>query len=348
MIKKIVGLIETLVAKNHSRPWVFFAVALIVVSTPAALMRLANYIELKHELTQLTLARRQSIATSSAQALGEQLQRVEDFTASLAANPSIRDDLLSGKWEDAITSAHANLELSIEPFIDRMLLTEAHGILLADYPALNETHGQDLSALEWFTGVVGTGNPYLTSVYLRTAEPRFPVVAVAAPIKDDSNQIIGIIVIQIALPHFTEWVGEIKIGNGGFLYIVDQRGQLVTHPKYNNQNVITDFSKVPVVRQVLAGKTGIAIAYNQIDQEDEVTAYAPVQRYGWGVLARESKASAFAEQSKTLRRFGLFEWAVTAWNVIILLVLLTIIQRLIRARFVEGELSNPASSTKSK
>jgi methyl-accepting chemotaxis protein len=330
MLKRIILIVRHLVVIGRWRSWLFYAVILAVVLTPAVSVRLANYLELRRELTALTVARRQSVAVSVAQALREQLERAKDFSVSLAIHPQIRLDVATGKWDEAIAIADTNLTLTHQPSIDRIFLADAHGILQADSPALPGVRGQDFSQREWFTGVVGTDQPIVTSVYQRTALPQLHVISVAAPVTDEDNRIIGIIAAQISLDHFFDWVKSISIGDYGFIYIVDQKGQLVAHPNFPPQGKTIDFSDVPPVQRVLQGQTGVMLAYNPIEREERLTAYAPVKPYGWGVLAQEPTANALGGQTKTLRQFVLLETIGGIWNLLILMTLLTIIHRLLQ------------------
>lgn len=334
MIKRIIIFLRHLAIIGRWRFWFFYVGAVIIVLIPAVSIRLANHSELKKELTSLTLSRRENIAVPVAKALSEELHRLVDFMTTLAIHPKIREYVKNGEWDQAITVADTNVKLAVLPLVDRVFLADAKGILQADNPALPGVRGQDFSYREWFTSVMSTGKPAVTSVYKRTVQPQINVVAVAAPVTNDTNETIGVVVIQIKLSELLTWLSDISVGDHSFVYVVDRRGQIVAHPKYTPQDPIINYSSVPAVRNVLRGQTGAIVAYDPIEKEEHLTAYAPVAQTGWGVLVQEPTASAFAAPQRTLAKFTQLEALGAVWNIFVLIVLLSIIHRLMQYLFV--------------
>lgn len=343
MLKKVIQFIEKLIILGGGRVWFLYGMVLLLIIGPAVTIRFANYSELKEDLTHLTLARRQSVAVSVAQALESQLHRIEDYTLTLSVNPSIREDAAAGRWEEALSIAKSRLELTVEPFVDRIFLADAKGVLQADAPALPGVRGTDFSYRPWFTGVMKTGKVYVTPVYKRTAEPQLNVVAVAAPIFNDRNEIIALIVSQVELGSIAEWVETVEVGGNGFVYVVDQDIQLVTHPLHPLEEAIVDYSSVLPARAVHEGRTGTVIASNGNDTTEYLSAYAPVERYDWGVVVQESTKSAFHAQNATLQKFLNLEWTVGMWNLGVLLLLLTVVHRLVQYLLVQRQPVQPPS-----
>jgi signal transduction histidine kinase len=118
------------------------------------------------------------------------------------------------------------------------------------------------------------------------------VFAIAVPIKGDAGDVIGILVLQTDLEEFFTWAMEIEIGPGGFVYVVDSKGQLAFHPEYPAQGEIISFLEVPAVQRVLLGKSKVEVTYNPIEKERRVSAYVPVE-FGWGVIAQQPVETAF-------------------------------------------------------
>jgi signal transduction histidine kinase len=143
--------------------------------------------------------------------------------------------------------------------------------------------------------------PYVSELYRRTAEPQANVFVVAIPIKSAKDKVLGILDIQVELNTFFDCTRQIDAGPGGFVYIVDQRGKLASHPQFPPQKGLVDYSQLPVVRQVLQGKRGIEIASNPVEGEERVVAYEPV-KHGWGVVLSQPSATVFGTRDDQLNR----------------------------------------------
>ncbi len=135
-----------------------------------------------------------------------------------------------------------------------------------------------------------------------------PVVSVVVPIKTMSSltnvgssahrreqKVIGILQFQIKLEIFSHWIDTIDVGPGSIIYIVDQYGRLVYHPRYIKDNKVVDFSSVGIVAKVLKGIGGSEVNYNPIEKEERLAAYEPVSSYGWGVVITQPTVFAFTE-----------------------------------------------------
>jgi len=115
---------------------------------------------------------------------------------------------------------------------------------------------------------------------------------------------MAILVLQIRLDHFLEWSKDIEIGEGGFVYMVDQAGQVVSHPHFAPQGQIADFSSVQAVQKLLQGQRGVEAAYNPVEHVNEVVAYEPVPKYGWGVVVQQPAETVFAARNKEMANVG--------------------------------------------
>src|SRR3989344_6540921 len=92
------------------------------------------------------------------------------------------------------------------------------------------------------------------------------------------------VLLNIKLDTVSAWSKNINVGPASFVYIVDHKGHLIAHPTLLPAEDIVDFSSVPAVQKILKGERGVEVLFNQIENEERVTAYEPVPSYGWGVI----------------------------------------------------------------
>ncbi len=278
--------------------WPFYVLLALVLSI-FILLAAHNYQTIDHELTDTALSRRHSIAELSASTLSEKFDHMIGVGIALATRVQFRKLIENGQWSEAIQILQ-DVPKDF-PFIERLFLTDIDGTEMADIPELPGAVGKNFAYRDWYKGVSKDWVPYISPVYERAAIPQRNVLAIAVPIKGHADEVLGILVLQTDLEAFFAWIRDIEIGPGGYVYVVDSKGQLAFHPEYPAQGKIVNYSEVPVVQQVLQGKTKVEITYNPIEKQYRVSAYVPV-KFGWGVVAQQPVETAFVFKSNQMSR----------------------------------------------
>ncbi|MBI4206672.1 MAG: hypothetical protein HY527_16750 [Betaproteobacteria bacterium] len=278
------------------RYWIALSLAAVALIVTAAL----SYRAVDRELSNVAMSRRVAVAQLAAATLSATFDRLVDVTVSLATRVRFRELVGTGKWTEAIEILRAVPKDF--PFVERLFLTDAAGTLMADVPELPDVRGRSFAYRDWYKGVRSRGQPYVSPVYERAALPQLTVFAVAAPVTRPDGSTSGILVLQVRADSFLQWTGGIDVGPGGLVYVTDSIGQIAFHSKFPAQVGNRDFSTAPVVQKLRRGEQGVEIAPDPFEQEDSVSAYAPVPRYGWGVVAQQPTRTAFAEKNEQLGR----------------------------------------------
>ena len=273
----------------------------IILIAPIGVLGVVSYFEIERKLTKIVMVRRNTIAHLAASIIEERFNRIIDVGKSLAERKMLREAVLQGKWDEAMGYATVAVEF---PFVDMVFLADTAGTVHAyapqgpDYTALV---GKNYAQRDWYRGVSANWEPYVSEVFKRAALPNYKVVSVVVPITAESNEPIGIFGFTVRAEAFLDWKKHIDVGHEGIVYFVDQKGRLISHPNFSSETDIVDFSSVPVVQKVLRGEGGAEITFNPIENEERVSAYEPVHHYGWGVVAAQPTAIAFAERDASLR-----------------------------------------------
>jgi PAS domain S-box-containing protein len=275
------------------------AAIVVTIVSPVLLIAAFAYFTTYRSLTERTLSHRQSIASLAATVLEHRFDRLTDIGIALATQVRFRQLIGEGKWDEAIATLKSVREDF--PFIDRVFLADPRGTLMADTPALADVRGNNFAHRDWYQGVSQNWRPYISNVYQRAAEPRYNVVAVSIPIWTEKQRIGGILILQVRLDELVGWSKSIEIVPSGFVYFVDRKRQLAAHPKVSSAGKIIDYSTVPVVPKVLRGQSGVETVLNPLEQEEQIAAYAPVRKTGWGVIAAEPTRTAFARRDEDMK-----------------------------------------------
>src|ERR671914_610122 len=109
--------------------WIQVAIFLGIIS-PVVLIAIFAYNGSYQDLTESALSRRQSIAYLASTALEQRFNRLTDVGVSLATRVRFRQLVSEENWDEAIEILK---EVRVDfPFIDRVVLTDSAGTLMAD------------------------------------------------------------------------------------------------------------------------------------------------------------------------------------------------------------------------
>jgi signal transduction histidine kinase len=289
-----------LLIRDNKKNWLAISVVVFLILSPVIFLGTLTYLKTHKDSTAFALAQRQAIAYLAAATLREKLDRLIDLSASLASRVRFRKLISEGKWHEAVeilSSVPKDF-----PFIDRVFLAGLDGTLWADTPALPNVRGKNFADRDWYRGVSQDWKPYVSEVYRRAAEPRYNVVAIAAPIKAEDGDLVGILVLQVKLDFLLEWTNAITVGPNGFVVIIDKRGKIAAHPKFPPQGELIDYSEVPAAQKLLGGTHGVELLFNPFARQEQVVAYQPVSGYGWGAIVEQSTADVFAVRDESFNR----------------------------------------------
>jgi adenylate cyclase len=151
-----------------------------------------------------------------------------------------------------------------------------------------------------------TGRTYFGPVYFRGESEPYMTLGIA-----DRRPDPGVTVAEANLKFIWDVVLAIEIGEAGYAYVVDPRGQLVAHPDISLVLQKTNLSFLPQVRDALTGAPSIApgddvatIAPNLQGQQVLIT-HAEISPVGWVVLVEQPLDEVFAPLYASLARTAL-------------------------------------------
>lgn len=119
------------------------------------------------------------------------------------------------------------------------------------------------------------------------------------PIKDASGNVIGILFVGVdeasTIGFLEEQIRQKKIGEHGYMYILNSKGTLLLHPSLEGQ----DMTSHDFVKKIIAEKKGYQ-EYIWLEGETKIAAYGYFEPFDW-IIATNSDISDFTKPLDTIR-----------------------------------------------
>ncbi|MBT8490089.1 MAG: Cache 3/Cache 2 fusion domain-containing protein [Deltaproteobacteria bacterium] len=146
-------------------------------------------------------------------------------------------------------------------------------------------------------GKINIGNPLISK---KTGKA---VVPLCAPILSRSGECVGTLSIILKTDFFADKITNIKIGDTGYVYMVNKEAIVIAHPVKKHILKI-DMKKMKgmesITQKTLAQQTGVeSYVFGGVDK---IAAFAPVKLSGWTVLATQN-TDEFLAPAHSIRNF---------------------------------------------
>ncbi len=241
-----------------------------------------------------TAARRQETRLA-AMAVGAYLQAAMDLASVQAQDPLLFRGL-------AGDSPRAFRQFT-EQFIHASTHFEAYIVLdskgTVRFHSFNPAAiGKDYSFRDYFQGALRTGRTYISAPFIGQSRLHL-LVAVAAPIRDRTNRVHGVLAASLRLSDLSEIVQQAAVrqsnlrllGPGGLILADRDRTHLMQPADTID----------PAVAKVLRGETGWA-QWADLQGVKYLSAFTPVRSVGWGLVATQPLRELYAPISSAAKR----------------------------------------------
>jgi PAS domain S-box-containing protein len=243
-------------------------------------------------------ARVRDTATSSAVAVGQEMDSLAELVGSYARRPSLLAAMRqpsTGHNRRMIGFHLAELQQARQG-IAIAFVAQPDGRLFDVVPAIPSFVGKDFSFRDWYRGVTTTGRPYVSEAYETAAAGHARVVAAAAPIRAPGTggkpgRVVGLLVAGYDLDRIQRFVSRFAAAQGVRLTVTDQRGVLVAAPSASPRGLLSRRDD-PLVAAALGGQAGVSERMTSGGRV--LSAYQPVAGVGWTVTAEVATDTAFA------------------------------------------------------
>jgi two-component system sporulation sensor kinase A len=192
--------------------------------------------------------------------------------------------------------------VTLSPFIDSGKVLDQNGVVMGFFPAtLKNYKNQKLSDRPYFQEVIRTQKPYISDVI--STQNGNSIVVNAIPIFDSNQVIKRVVLLSLQINEnqlFNSIFQSNNIGTGGYSYIVDRTGRVISHPlqKHIGENII----KNEVVQKLIRKQSGYQMVTNTYGMQ-MYSSYQYVPILDWGIVSQipvKTTYESFESFQKTL------------------------------------------------
>jgi GAF domain-containing protein len=275
--------------KSRSRPAQSLATILVIaffsISALALLLSSALQIGLNIQTQQAALSsRQQSIAQDAAKTVSafiqgkfNSLQTAVELSSPITLSPDALKNMMDSLF------GH-------DPSIRQFALLDSGGHQLAqDSIVSNTLSSQFMTQLQAAFNQTSVNPNYISSAYIDNATNE-PMAAIAIPVKNVFGDFQGTLVAEVDLKFMWDLVDQLKVGQTGYAYVVDNRGNLIAFGDTSRVLRGENERQILTVKEFLQNMTsttnivpGVA-TYTGLRGGTVVGSYVPLGTPSWAVV----------------------------------------------------------------
>jgi len=272
-----------------------------LLGTTLALTTAASFIYTQSQITRSTAALQTEVATLTARHIQTYIFRKTERLDDAATNMALH---AMGSDEQKLL---AQLLLKNDRSFQEITVLDNEGRERVKISERKIYLASDLSdqrnSPEYLSAIRGTH--YISAVY--TSDRAEPYLSLAVPLRVGRQKIAGVLFAKTSVKFLWDFVRREKFGRGGYIYLVNERGDLIAYqdPSYVLRGL--DVANVPKVKAFLSYRLADRSAAERgrgINGDEVLSTYAVVPQLGWAVLIEEPVALALGDL-KDLKWFNI-------------------------------------------
>lgn len=129
----------------------------------------------------------------------------------------------------------------------------------------------------------------------------YPGIVIAEPIKDEHQQLVGVLIVNVKLQGIVDLINRSQIGQTGYAYLVNEDGHILWHP-HPDRGMIErseDVSSFAPVKAVMEKQTGL-LEY-EYKNKKRLAAFSYIPRTRWRLIVQQPIEEALADVSDIKR-----------------------------------------------
>ncbi|MBF4691894.1 PAS domain-containing sensor histidine kinase [Fusibacter ferrireducens] len=213
-------------------------------------------------------------------------------------------------------------------YFDLIFFMNQKAQMVFSKPSNENVQGRLYTDRNYYWDIMGNKEESTISELLVSSVLGKPHFITAAPVKNKSDEIVGLIGAGIPLGNIEKILKDVKLGFNGKLWITDAYGAIVIHPDYDiDQELIavTDlgikaYDRNPEILNILKNHQNINTKYT-IGDDDYYASITFLEGYNWMIVVEQNKDTVNREILNSTNQLVIIQTMVLMFALIIGLVL---------------------------
>ncbi|WP_328730729.1 diguanylate cyclase [Vreelandella azerica] len=273
-----------------------FGLALTWLAIVALVLAMAWYLG-QTMLQQSNMAHLSYESSMLADEISQQMDARINALERVASTLSVED---SGAQAEQVLAEN---DVLLEWF-EGLLVADANGVVIADWPILDNRIGLESAGTEFFRMLKGSRKAYVSEPFVGPVS-QYPMVIVGIPRLDEDKHFVGYVggIVSLKTSGLFSRLARMQPSPGNYVAVMTASGKLLYHPR--RQKIMDDVpppADNPWLNQALDGWQGQAVG-SLIDGEHGLQSYGQVWSAGWVVgrfLTMEEAQTPLAGYIQTL------------------------------------------------
>ncbi|MCR5123668.1 MAG: HAMP domain-containing protein [Treponema sp.] len=148
----------------------------------------------------------------------------------------------------------------------------------------------EISSRDYFQAVMKNGKDDFVDNPVISKTTGEPVIHITRALKDRNGKTFAMIAGVVTVNHLMDEINEIKIGEGGYAYLLSGEGLVMAHPQKElvmKKNFITDATNgdenLAIAKEMVAGKSGTGWKNSNTHKGKDFIVYTPITGTPWSL-----------------------------------------------------------------
>jgi len=221
------------------------------------------------------------------------------------------------------------------PQVLRMYVADIEGNVFA-VPFATFDEGFDVKNETWYQSALKSNENSISDVRIDSMSGN-SIISISHSILSDTGQTIGVISADISLVSLTRIVMNMKVGEEGFAYITDGKGNVIAHKEYKVVKANENYGDRHFVQEALKGNKGFE-RYKDENSSEQFVSYGQQPATKWGIFVQQPVSEAFMHLNDIKKAIG---------TTVIIVAVLALGLSLFIGRIIANPIKNLLSVTES-
>ena len=247
----------------------YFSAAVLII----ALISIPIYYSVSQLLINESVVSTQNVLEMSSMNIETYIDKTKAEASVFAENLTLQAYLQNQTDDLSDIEHYIQSILNHDDYIRSVIIVAKDGRIISNEQDMGMTTSADMMEEDWYKNAIHNTMPILTGARMQSfsSDMNDIVISTSTEIKDAEGNNLGVLLIDMDYHVIAHYLQAVEMGDGGFVFIINQNGQLVYH---KDPDYLKDLSKQKELQALLSKgscfdeKNNLLIHQTKIDHTD--------------------------------------------------------------------------------